>query len=366
MAVNHLKSVECNKTNKINMNKLNNLLTSNLSSLKPADHYMVDAQDNKAKFRVEPLQKGFGTTIGNSLRRIMLSSIAGAAVVGVKIDGIDHEYSTISGVKEDVMDIILNLKSLVIASDASERKTLTLRASGTQQVTANMIHLVPGVEIINKDTVICNIIDPDTTINMEIYIGSGSGYVTSEQNKKSLPQISHYSGAIGVDAIFSPIKRVTYNVETFYSSATDREQERLLLTVETNGSIKPDVAIAVSAKILQDQVQPFIGMKIETVQPEEIDEPVMFDRRLLMRVDNLELSVRSHNCLKNENIIYVGDLVTKSEGEMLRAPNFGRKSLSEIKAVLSNMGLTFGMEVNGWPPEGNIEELARKYEETTQ
>lgn len=343
-----------------------NLLTKHFSALKPAEHYMMDAQDNKARFRVEPLQKGFGTTIGNSLRRIMLSSIAGSAVVGVRIEGVEHEYSTINGIKEDVMDIILNLKSLVISSDSVERKTLLLRASGKGKVTADMINLVPGVEIINRDMVICNIMDSDIVLNMEIYVGSGSGYVTSEQNKKLLPVSSHYNGAIGIDAVFSPIKRVAYNVETFYSSSEDREQERLFLTIETNGSIKPDIAVAVSAKILQDQVQSFIGMKIDAVQAPEVETHVLFDPRLLMRVENLELSVRSQNCLKNENIIYVGDLVTKSELEMLRTPNFGRKSLSEMKEVLARMNLNFGMDVPGWPPEGNVEELARKYEETTQ
>lgn len=349
----------------MNTHKLSSL-TKHFSTLKPAEHYMVDAQDNRARFRVEPLQKGFGITIGNSLRRVMLSSIAGAAVIGVKIDGIEHEYSTIHGVKEDVMDIILNLKSLVISSDSNDRKTLFLRASGKGKVTADMISLVPGIEIVNRDMVIFNIMDADTTVNMEIYIGNGSGYMTSEQNKRLLPSSANYSGAIGVDSIFSPIKRVAYNVETFYSSSEDKEQERLILTVETNGSIKPDLAVAISAKILQDQVQSFIGIKIDSGQVEEVETQVSFDPRLLMRVENLELSVRSQNCLKNENIIYVGDLVTKSELEMLKTPNFGRKSLSEMREVLGRMNLGFGMDIIGWPPEGNVEELARKYEETTQ
>jgi DNA-directed RNA polymerase subunit alpha len=342
------------------------LLTKNLSTLKPAEHYMIDAQDNRARFRIEPLQKGFGTTIGNALRRIMLSSITGAAVVGVKIEGVDHEYSVLNGIKEDVMDIILNLKSLVIMSENEERKVLHLKASGQKKVTAGMITTVPGIEIVNKDSVICHITDPNSSIDIEIYVGTGNGYVTSEQNKKQLPTSSSYNGSIGIDAVFSPIRRVAYNVETYYSSAHDDEQERLFLTVETNGAISPDVAVAVAAKILQDQVQPFIGMNIENIQQPEIETHLTFDHRLLMRVENLELSVRSQNCLKNENIVYVGDLVTKSELEMLRTPNFGRKSLSEMKEVLARLNLVFGMEVPGWPPEGNLEELARKYEETTQ
>jgi DNA-directed RNA polymerase subunit alpha len=342
------------------------LLTKNLSTLKPAEHYMIDAQDNRARFRIEPLQKGFGTTIGNALRRIMLSSITGAAVVGVKIEGVDHEYSVLNGIKEDVMDIILNLKSLVIMSENEERKVLHLKASGQKKVTAGMITTVPGIEIVNKDSVICHITDPNSSIDIEIYVGTGNGYVTSEQNKKQLPTSSSYNGSIGIDAVFSPIRRVAYNVETYYSSAHDDEQERLFLTVETNGAISPDVAVAVAAKILQDQVQPFIGMNIENIQQPEIETHLTFDHRLLMRVENLELSVRSQNCLKNENIVYVGDLVTKSELEMLRTPNFGRKSLSEMKEVLARLNLVFGMDVPGWPPEGNLEELARKYEETTQ
>jgi len=349
----------------MNANKFS-LLTKNLSMLKPAEHYMIDAQENKARFRIEPLQKGFGTTIGNSLRRIMLSSIAGAAVVGVKIEGIEHEYSVLNGIKEDIMDIILNLKSLVIMSDADDRKTLSIRVTGKNQVTAGMISSIPGVEIINKDLVICHIMDPNVTLNMEIYIGEGSGYVTSEQNKKLLPQSANYNGVIGIDSVFSPIKRVSYNVETYYSSTHDNEQERLFINVETNGAISPDIAVAVAARILQDQVQPFIGMNIDSMQKQEVETRLTFDHRLLMRVENLELSVRSQNCLKNENIVYVGDLVTKSEFEMLRTPNFGRKSLSEIKEVLGRLNLNFGMEVPGWPPEGNLEELARKYEETTQ
>lgn len=327
---------------------------------------MIDGQDNKAKFRVEPLQKGFGTTLGNSLRRIMLSSISGSAVIGVKIEGVEHEYSTISGVKEDVMDILLNLKSLVIITDSDIRKTISLKVSGKMTVIAAMIETCHGVEILNKDLIICHITDPKTTLNIELYIGSGSGYMTSEDNKKLFPQSSHYSGVIGLDAIFSPIMRVSYNVETYYSSTHDQEQERLFLTVETNGAIKPDIAVAISARILQTQVQPFIGSDIEVLEAQEAMPSISFDPRLLMRVESLDLSVRSQNCLKNENIIYVGDLVTKSEFTMLRTPNFGRKSLTEMKEILARMGLSFDMEIPSWPPQGNIEELSRRYEETIQ
>ncbi len=343
----------------------NNILTRNLAMLKPAEHYMVDSTNNKAKFRIEPLQKGFGTTLGNSLRRIMLSSIAGSAVIGVRIDGIEHEYSTIHGVKEDVLDIILNLKSLVILNENSDRQCLTLKASGKQKITAGMISHVPGVTIVNKDAIICSITDPDLSFTMDIYVANGHGYVTSEENKKALPDVSSYGNIIGVDSIFSPVTRVSYNVETYYSSAYDKEQERLFMVVETNGSVKPDITIAVAAKILQEQVQAFIGMNIDALQEDIVEHRISFDPRLLMRVENLDLSVRSHNCLKNENIIYVGDLVTKAEVLMLKTPNFGRKSLSEIKEVLARLNLNFDMEVPGWPPEGNIEELSKKYEENT-
>ena len=349
----------------MNTNKFS-LLTKNLSMLKPAEHYMVDIQDNRTKLRVEPLQKGFGTTMGNALRRVMLSSVAGAAVIGVKIQGVEHEYAVIHGITEDVMGIILNLKSLVIISDSEERKILTLKATGPTQITAGMISTPAGVEIVNKDAVICTLVDQQTSIDMEIYVGIGSGYVTSEVNKKSLPTSSHYGGAIGIDAVFSPIRRVSYNVETYYSSSCDDEQERLLLTVETNGAITPDMAIAISAKILQDQLQPFIGININSIQQQENEVDLAFDHRLLMRVENLELSVRSQNCLKNENIVYVGDLVTKSELEMLRAPNFGKKSLSEMKEVLARMNLSFDMHIPQWPPMGDVDALARKYEEITQ
>lgn len=343
----------------------NNLVARNLSMLRPAEHYMVDGQDNRAKFRVEPLQKGFGTTLGNSLRRIMLSSISGSAVVGVRIEGVEHEYSAISGVKEDVIDILLNLKSLVLITDSDAKKTISLKVSGKMSVIAAMIETCPGVEILNKDLVICHITDPKTTLNIDIYVGSGSGYMTAEENKKLLPHSPHYSGVIGLDSIFSPITRVSYNVETYYSSTHDQEQERLYLTVETNGAIKPDIAVAISARILQTQVQPFIGGNMEALDTKEIMPSIPFDPRLLMRVESLDLSVRSQNCLKNENIIYVGDLVTKSEFAMLRTPNFGRKSLTEMKEVLARMNLSFDMEIAGWPQD-NIEELSRRYEETIQ
>jgi DNA-directed RNA polymerase subunit alpha len=296
----------------------------------------------------------------------MLSSIAGTAVIGVRIEGVEHEYSVISGVKEDVIDIILNLKSLVVTSDSDSRKTLHLKVTGQTVITADMIMTAPGVEILNKDLVICTLVDSTSSIDMEIYVGNGNGYTTSEQNKKLLPNLGHYHNIIGIDAIFSPIKRVAFSVETYYSSTHDNELERLLISIETNGAIAPDLAMSVTAKILQDQLKPFIGMNIDNLDSEEETIPLVFDKQLLKKIEHLEMSVRSYNCLKNENVVYVGDLVTKEESELLKTPNFGRKSLSEIKEILAEMGLYLGMKIHGWPPEGNLEELARKYQETTE
>jgi len=344
----------------------NRFLTNNVALIKPAEHYIVDIQDNKAKFRIEPLQKGFGTTLGNALRRIMLSSIAGTAVIGVKIEGVEHEYSVLSSVKEDVIDIILNLKSLVVNSDSDNRKTLHLRVNGQKVVTADMIVTGPGVEILNKDLVICNLVDPNASLDMELYIAGGSGYATSEQNKKLLPNLGSYHNVIGIDAIFSPIKRVAFSVETYYSSSHDNELERLLFSIETNGAISPDLAMSVTAKILQDQLKPFIGLNIDNIDAEEEIVPLVFDKQLLKKIEHLEMSVRAYNCLKGENVVYVGDLVIKDDAELLKATNFGRKSLNEIKEILAKMGLYLGMKIHGWPPEGNLEELARKYQEITE
>ncbi len=227
-------------------------INNNVALIKPAEHYVIDMQDNKAKFRIEPLQKGFGTTLGNALRRVMLSSIAGTAVIGVKIEGVEHEYSVISGVKEDVIDIILNLKSLVVTSDGDTRKTLHLKVTGQTVVTADMIMTAPGVEILNKDLVICTLVDSNSAIDMEIYVGNGNGYTTSEQNKKLLPNLGHYHNIIGIDAIFSPIKRVSFSVETYYSSTHDNELERLLISIDTFHAKVAQKSLEAGANIIND------------------------------------------------------------------------------------------------------------------
>lgn len=312
--------------------------------------------ETKARIVVEPLERGFGLTLGNALRRVLLSSLQGAAVTSVKIEGVVHEFDTIPGVKEDVTDIILNIKNIVVAMHTPERKRLNLNVEGPCQVTASMVECSSDVEIINGDLVLCNLNDGES-LNAELTVQTGKGYVPSSQNKIEDSPI----GVIPVDSIFSPIRQVAYSVD---SSRVGQviDYDKLFLDVETNGTINPEMAVALSARILQDQLNTFISF--EEVQEEvvEEEESLKFDKNLLKKVDEMELSVRSQNCLKNDNIVYIGDLVRKSEGEMLKTPNFGRKSLNEIKEVLAGMGLRFGMEIEGWPPE-NIEDMAKKFED---
>lgn len=305
----------------------------------------------------EPLERGFGLTLGNALRRVLLSSLQGAAITSVKIEGVLHEFSSLAGVREDVTDIILNLKTLSIRVAGGERRKLVLKATGPCEVTAGMIDTPGDVEIINKERVICTL-DSNASIYMEMTVDMGKGYVPAAQNRAEDAPI----GVIPVDSLYSPIKRVSYKVENSrVGQVTD--YDKLSLFVETNGTVSAEDAVAFAARILQDQLQQFINFEEQEAeeQKKEVDE-LPFSPYLLKKVEELELSVRSANCLKNDNIVYIGDLVQKTESEMLKTPNFGRKSLNEIKDVLSSMGLRFGMDVQGWPPE-NIEDLARKYEE---
>lgn len=305
---------------------------------------------------VEPLERGFGTTIGNALRRVLLSSLQGAAITAIKIDGVVHEFDSIKGVREDVTDVVLNFKEVIVRLDAVERKRVVLDAEGPCTVTAGMIKSGPEVEIINKDHVICHLSEGER-FHAEITIETGKGYVPANQNRPSDAPI----GLIPVDALFSPVLQVTYKVDNSrVGQVTD--YDKLFLDVKTDGSIAPEMAVALAARILQDQLQTFISFEEVQEDTEEEEEALKFDRNLLRKVDELELSVRSQNCLKNDNIVYIGDLVRKTEAEMLKTPNFGRKSLNEIKEVLVGMGLRFGMEVDGWPPE-NIEEIARRFED---
>ncbi len=311
-----------------------------------------------AKVIAEPLEKGYGLTLGNSLRRILLSSIRGTAVTAIQIDGVLHEFTSIKGVREDVTDIVLNVKSLALKSNSEGSKKLILDAKGPGVIKASNITPVNEIEILNPDLVICNL-DENTNFHMEMTVGNGKGYVPADLNKPEEPPL----GLIPIDSLFSPVKKVSYSVSTAREGKA-LDYDKLTMEVETNGSISAEDALAYSARIFQDQLAMFVNFD----EPQEIavtespKEPE-FNRNLLRKVDELELSVRSMNCLKNDNIIYIGDLVQKSEGEMLRTPNFGRKSLNEIKEILNGMSLYLGMEIPNWPPD-NIAELSKKLEES--
>ncbi len=312
---------------------------------------------NIATIVAEPLERGFGNTLGVALRRVLLSSLQGAAVTAIKIEGVLHEFSALAGVREDVTNIVLNIKELRIKVHSPEKKRLVLNAVGPCEVTAGMIEETHDVEIINKDHVICTL-DKGAKLNMELIVEVGKGYVRASQNRPEDAPI----GLIPVDALFSPVRKVSYKVDhSRVGQVTD--YDKLALTLETNGTITPEDAVAFAARILQDQLRLFINFEEQEVEDKKEEKSdLKFSPYLLKKVDELELSVRSANCLKNDNIVYIGDLVQKTESEMLKTPNFGRKSLNEIKEVLMSMGLKFGMEVLEWPPE-NIEELARKYED---
>ena len=312
---------------------------------------------NIATVVAEPLERGFGNTLGVALRRVLLSSLQGAAVTAIKIDGVLHEFSALNGVREDVTNMILNIKELRIKVHSPEKKRLTLTATGPCAVTAGMIEATHDVEIINKDHVICTL-DKGAKLNMELTVETGKGYVRASQNRPEDAPI----GLIPVDALFSPVRKVSYKVDhSRVGQVTD--YDKLALTLETDGTITPEDAVAFAARILQDQLRLFINFEEQAVEDKKEEKSdLRFSPYLLKKVDELELSVRSANCLKNDNIVYIGDLVQKTESEMLKTPNFGRKSLNEIKEVLVSMGLKFGMEVPEWPPE-NIEELARKFED---
>ena len=311
----------------------------------------------QATIVAEPLERGFGLTLGNALRRILLSSLQGAAVTSIQIDGVLHEFSSIPGVREDVTDIVLNIKSLGLRMQAQGPKRMTLKADGPCIVTAGMIDTGADIEVMDPDLVLCHL-DRDGKLNMELTVESGKGYVPASQHRAEDSPI----GLIPIDAVYSPVRKVAYKVDnTRVGQVTDHD--KLSLVVTTNGSVTPEDAVALAARILQDQLQLFINFdEPEHAREEAQQEDLPFNKNLLRKVDELELSVRSANCLKNDNIIYIGDLVQKTEADMLRTPNFGRKSLNEIKEVLASMGLHLGMEIAAWPPE-NIEELAKKLED---
>jgi len=327
--------------------------------IKPTKLDIVPGGDpsRTATIVAEPLERGFGLTLGNALRRILLSSLQGAAVTSVQIEGVLHEFSSIPGVREDVTDIVLNIKGLAIQMHAEGPKRMSLKATGPGEVKAGDIETGPDIEIKDPDLVLCHL-DKGAKLNMELTVENGKGYVAAAQNRPEDGPI----GLIPVDAVFSPVRKVAYKVDnTRVGQVTDHD--KLSLDVTTNGTVMPEDAVALAARILQDQLQLFINFEEPDVAVgDEQKGDLPFNRNLLRKVDELELSVRSANCLKNDNIIYIGDLVQKSEADMLRTPNFGRKSLNEIKEVLSHMGLHLGMEIPNWPPE-NIEDMAKKLEE---
>ena len=315
---------------------------------------------NIATLIAEPLEKGFGLTLGTALRRVLLSSLQGCAPVYIKIDGVQHEFSSLPGVREDISDIILNLKGVYFKANAEGQHKAVIKARGPVVVTAGMIETSAGVDVMNKDVEICTL-DKDATFDMEITLDSGRGYVAANAHDVDLPL-----GVIPVDSIFSPILNVSSAVsQTRVGQSTD--YDKLELTVKTNGAVTPEDAIAFAARILTDQLVVFINFEdpAQTNVPSDEDkakDALPFDPKLLKHVDELELSVRANNCLKNDKINWLGELVQKTEADMLKTPNFGRKSLNEIKIQLEAMGLGLGMEVPGWPPE-NIAELAKKYED---
>tara|TARA_B100001996_G_scaffold382554_1_gene374688 strand:+ start:283 stop:1311 length:1029 start_codon:yes stop_codon:yes gene_type:complete len=339
----------------------NQVVDKNWKNLIKPSKIDVQSAENKsvAKIVAEPLEKGYALTLGNSLRRILLSSIQGSAVTAIQIDGVLHEFSSIKGVREDVTDIVLNVKSLALKLETDGAKKLILDATGPGEIKAKDINEVTGVKILNPDLTICNL-DEKTKFHMELTVKSGKGYVPAEKNKNEDAPL----GLIPIDALFSPVKKVSFAVSNAREGKS-LDYDQLTMNVETNGSISAEDAVAYAARIFQDQLAMFVNFE-EPQEVKKIDkiEKPEFNRNLLRRVDELELSVRSMNCLKNDNIIYIGDLVQKTESEMLRTPNFGRKSLNEIKELLSQMSLYLGMEVPNWPPE-NIADLSKKLEENT-
>ena len=306
------------------------------------------------KFEAEPLERGFGITVGNSIRRVLLSSLQGAAITSVKIDGVLHEFSTIPGVKEDMTEIILNLKEIRLKLHTEGPKTIRVKAEGPRELTAGDILTGDAVEVLNPEHHIATL-SKDSKISMEMVVKNGRGYVPAERNKEESQPI----GTIPIDAIFSPIKKVNYTV-TNARVGQRTDYDKLILEVWTDGSLNPEEAVAYSAKILKDQLSIFITFdeqEEEAGASEEPVEAVKLNDNLFRSVDELELSVRSANCLKHANIKLIGDLVQKTEAEILATKNFGRKSLNEIKEILSEMGLSLGMKLENWPLKKTEEEM---------
>jgi DNA-directed RNA polymerase subunit alpha len=283
--------------------------------------------------------------------------LQGAAVTAIQIDGILHEFSSLPGVREDITDFVLNVKEVAIKMNSEGPKRLTLTKQGPGAVFAGDIKVSGDIEVLNPDLVLCHL-DDGAEINVEFTVNTGKGYVPADRNRPDDAPI----GFIPVDALFSPVRRVSYKVDATRAGES-LDKDKLTLQVETNGAITPEDAVAYAARILQDQLTVFVNFEEPSKEKSQEAVPELaFNPALLKKVDELELSVRSANCLKNDNIVYIGDLIQKTEAEMLRTPNFGRKSLNEIKEVLAQMGLHLGMDVPNWPPE-NIDDLAKRYED---
>jgi DNA-directed RNA polymerase subunit alpha len=315
--------------------------------LKPRIIDVQNVSPYHARLTMEPFERGYGHTLGNALRRTLLSSMPGYAATEVKMAGVLHEYSTIDGVQEDVVDILLNLKGVVLRMHGRDEATLTLKKSGEGVVTAGDIEQQHDIEIVNADHVIAHLA-PGGKLDMQIKVEQGRGYIAATSRKTG--DEGRSVGSIMLDASFSPVRRVSYSVESArVEQRTDLD--KLIMDIETNGAIEPEEAVRYAARILVEQLSVFADLKGMPAQIEE-KKATQIDPVLLRPVDDLELTVRSANCLKAENIYYIGDLIQRTETELLKTPNLGRKSLNEIKEVLASRGLTLGMKLENWPPAG--------------
>lgn len=337
------------------MSNKHNYFSNLIGIVKPKKYTKDCISNNLSVFHIQPLEKGFGITLGNSLRRILLSALYGTAIVAVKIRGIQHEYSTLSYVKEDIIQIILNIKSIVIKGNVGYgHKVFHLNVKSLGVITAGMIVVSKNFEIVNRDLVICTT-TKNISINMSFVISSDKGYKTSDENKLFCLDNKFLS----IDSFFSPIRICAIHVANS-RIGSNINYDKLSLKLETNGSLTPELALALAAKILHSQLNIFISFQ----EIKEVKKPkkksIPFNINLLKKISDLELSVRSHNCLKNENINYIGDLVSRTESQMIKTPNFGKKSLNEIRDLLNQMGLRFGMAIKNWPPN-NIENLINEY-----
>jgi DNA-directed RNA polymerase subunit alpha len=314
--------------------------------LTPRHIDVTELAPTRAKVVLEPLERGFGHTLGNALRRILLSSMPGCAITDVEIEGVQHEYSAIEGVQEDVIEILLNLKNVAIVMHGKDQAVLTLNSKGPCVVTAGDIQADNDVEIKNPDLVIANI-TADVALNMKLTVARGRGYQPVDARQTD-DEETRAIGRLQLDASFSPVRRLAYSVESArVEQRTDLD--KLVLDLETNGTIDPEEAIRRAATILQQQLAVFVDLEGEKEsEPEQKEDQI--DPVLLRPVDDLELTVRSANCLKAENIYYIGDLIQRTEVELLKTPNLGKKSLTEIKDILASRGLSLGMRLENWPP----------------